>query len=283
MVGLKGAVVKLAYHTITWGGVVGDPVGVTSIKDLFYMANGSTEDALGDIAEAGYSGCELFDGNLRQYAERPDELRQLLSRNGLELVAVYCGANFIFADILPEELWRIDTSAALAAALGADHLVLGGGAKRAGGESKGDLDRLASGLAAAQEVVLRHGLTPSYHPHLGTLSETPTALDALMARTEIGLCPDVGHIAAGGGDPVAVIRRYSDRIPYVHLKDWAPAQQTFMPLGAGAVNLRDVADALVDIGYDGWLTIELDSYDGHPRDAAILSAKFLSDEIGVTT
>ncbi len=22
-------------HTITWGGVVGDPVGVTSVKDLF--------------------------------------------------------------------------------------------------------------------------------------------------------------------------------------------------------------------------------------------------------
>lgn len=275
--------VKLAYHTITWGGVVGDPVGVTSIRDLFYMANGSTEDALGDIAEAGYAGCELFDGNLRQYVERPDELRQLLIKHGLELVAVYCGANFIFGDILPEELWRIDTSAAFAAALGAEHVVLGGGAKRAGGENPEDLDRLASGLATAQEVVLRHGLTPSYHPHLGTLTETPKALDAIMARTEIGLCPDVGHIAAGGGDPVAIIRRYGNRIPYVHLKDWAPTQQTFMPLGGGSVNLRGITDALVDIGYDGWLTIELDSYDGNPRDAAMLSAKFLREETGIST
>jgi inosose dehydratase len=33
---------KLAYQTNTWGGVVGHPVGVTSIKDLFYLANGST-------------------------------------------------------------------------------------------------------------------------------------------------------------------------------------------------------------------------------------------------
>ena len=37
---------KLAYHTITWGGVVGHPAGVTSVKDLYYLANGSTEKAL---------------------------------------------------------------------------------------------------------------------------------------------------------------------------------------------------------------------------------------------
>ncbi len=41
---------KLAYHTITWGGVVGHPAGVTSVKDLYYLANGSTEEALRDIS-----------------------------------------------------------------------------------------------------------------------------------------------------------------------------------------------------------------------------------------
>ena len=64
---------RLSYQTITWGGVVGHPVGVTSIKDLFYLANGSTEAAIRDIAHAGYAGVEMFDGNLRQYEDRPDE------------------------------------------------------------------------------------------------------------------------------------------------------------------------------------------------------------------
>ena len=32
---------RFGYHSITWGGVVGDPTGVASIKDLFYRANGS--------------------------------------------------------------------------------------------------------------------------------------------------------------------------------------------------------------------------------------------------
>ena len=61
---------KLAYQTNTWGGVFGHPAGVTSVKDLVYLANGSTEEAMRDIAAAGYSGFELFEGNLVEYAER---------------------------------------------------------------------------------------------------------------------------------------------------------------------------------------------------------------------
>src|SRR3712207_538641 len=77
-------VMRLAYQTNTWGGVVGHPAGVTSIKDLFYLTNGSTEEAIGDIAAAGYSGVEIFDGNLMQYAEREDDLRGQLERLGLQ-------------------------------------------------------------------------------------------------------------------------------------------------------------------------------------------------------
>jgi inosose dehydratase len=81
---------RLSCQTITWGGVVGHPVGVTSIKDLFYLANGSTEEAVRDIAAAGYSGVEIFDGNLRQYEDRParpldacSTTRALPARRGL--------------------------------------------------------------------------------------------------------------------------------------------------------------------------------------------------------
>ena len=31
---------------------------------------------------------------------------------------------------------------------------------------------------------------------------------------------DIGHCAHGGGDPVAVIKKYSDRLLSVHAKDW---------------------------------------------------------------
>ena len=51
---------KLGYQTITWGGVVGQAQGVTSIKDLFYQTYGSTEKAVQDIAAAGYQGIEIL-------------------------------------------------------------------------------------------------------------------------------------------------------------------------------------------------------------------------------
>ena len=110
---------RLGYHSITWGGVVGDATGVTSVKDLYYRANGSIEQAFTDIAAAGYAGTELFDGNLVPYADRPDELRALLERAGLELVSVYTGANFVYDEILPDELYRIRRAAEMAATAGA--------------------------------------------------------------------------------------------------------------------------------------------------------------------
>lgn len=45
---------------------------------------------------------ELFDGNLLDRSAA--EMRRMLADNGLELVATYAGGNFIFDDILPEEL-----------------------------------------------------------------------------------------------------------------------------------------------------------------------------------
>ena len=47
---------RLGYHTITWGGVVGDPVGVTSVKDAFYRVNGDMARAISEIGGLGYDG-----------------------------------------------------------------------------------------------------------------------------------------------------------------------------------------------------------------------------------
>ena len=70
---------RLGYHTITWGGVVGDATGVTSVKDLFYRVNGPMDRAIADIASLGYEGVEMFDGNVADYADRPDQLRDMLA------------------------------------------------------------------------------------------------------------------------------------------------------------------------------------------------------------
>lgn len=266
---------RLSYQTITWGGVVGHPVGVTSIKDLFYLAHGSTEAAVRDIAAAGYAGVEIFDGNLRQYEDRPGDLRRLLDAAGLSLVAVYSGANFIYRDILEDELWRIGQAAMLAATFGATNLVVGGGARRSSGTTDEDYDRLADGLDRVVEIAERYGLRASYHPHLTTIVERPEQIDRILSLSRIGFCPDTGHLAAGGGDPVELIRRHADRVTHVHLKDFTPEPFGFHPLGRGSIDIPGVLSALYDASYEGWATVELDEYDGAPGEAAAASFQYL--------
>ena len=266
---------QFSCQTITWGGVVGHPVGVTSVKDLFYLANGSTEAAARDIAAAGYGGIELFDGNLRQYEDRPDDLLDLLADLGLELVAVYSGANFVYREILDDEMWRIGKAAELAARFGATNLVVGGGAKRAGGTTDDDYRRLAVGLDRVADIADRHGLRAGYHPHLTTIVEGPEQVDRILEMSRIGFCPDTAHLAAGGGDPVDLVRRHAGRITHVHLKDLRPEPFAFLPLGRGTVDIAGVVRVLEEAGYDGWVTVELDAFDGAPGDAARESLAYL--------
>jgi inosose dehydratase len=264
---------RLAYQTNTWGGVVGHPAGVTSVKDLYYLTNGSTEEALEDIAAAGYTGFEIFDGNLMQYAGREDEFRQQLERLGLTFVGVYSGANFIFEEILEEELAKIESAAELAARLGAEHLVVGGGAVRTRGIHEEDYRRLGAGLERVVELAGRTGLVPSFHPHLGTMAVSPEQIAKVFEYTSINFCPDTAHLQAGGGDPLELIRAYSDRIRYVHLKDYQDGQ--FLPLGGGTQDLDGIVQALQELKYDGWILVELDSFDGPPIEGARISKAFL--------
>ena len=259
---------KLGYHSITWGGVLGHPVGVTSIKDLLYCGVGSMEDAARDIAEAGYAGTEMFDGDVDKYSDRPDDLRALLADNSLELVSVYTGANFVYADILPDEMHKISRAIDLAAQFGAERLVVGGGARRAAGTTDEDYVLLGRGLDRVADLAAAKGITATYHPHLTTIVENPTELERIMELSSIGFCPDTGHLAAAGGDPAALIRAYPERIKHVHLKDLQPEPLTWTPLGDGVLDFTDIVRAVNETGYDSWLMVELDSYDGSPLEAA---------------
>jgi len=266
---------QVGYHSITWGGVVGDATGVTSVKDLSYRSYGSIERAVSDIAAAGYAGIEMFDGNLFDYADRPEELQGLLSDAGLELASAYTGGNFIYSEILDEELVRVTRAAKLAQLFGAGSLVVGGGVRRSSGTRPDDYQALGSALDQVCDIAEAHGLVACYHPHLTTIVESPDELDRLMPLTRMAFCPDTGHLAAGGGDPAALIRSYGNRLQHVHLKDVRLEPLEFVPLGQGSVDFSDVLAAVHESGYDGWLMVELDSYPGDPAEAAQISKAYL--------
>ncbi|MFM7029992.1 MAG: sugar phosphate isomerase/epimerase family protein [Micrococcales bacterium] len=266
---------KFGYSTITWGGVVGHPGGVTSIKDLFYLTHGDTKAAIRDIADAGYAGTEVFDGNLAEFENSPDELLSVLKETGVQLVSVYTGANFIYDEILDDELYKIKKAATLAKNFGASRLVIGGGAKRPDGPKADDFKKVARGLDMASDIARDLGLESSFHPHLGTISETLDGFHQIMDACSIGFCPDTAHLLASGIDPAAAIDRYGDRLKHVHFKDFDAKSGGFTPLGEGDIDFKAVLAAMRRANYDSWLLVELDSYAGDPKAAAEISKRYL--------
>jgi len=266
---------RLGYQTITWGGVVGDPVGVTSVKDLFYRVNGPVADAIRQIGDLGYQGVEIFDGNAVDFARDVDAFRALLEEAGVALEGVYTGGNFVYEALVDDELHKIRRACEAAQALGAENLVVGGGAQRAHPKSPADYLALGRALDAVTAIAEDHGLVACFHPHLSTIVESPDEVDRILDLTRMAFCPDIAHLAGGGGDPADIIRRHGARMRHVHLKDLRRDPFAFMPLGEGDIDLRAVLAAVLEHGYDSWLVIELDAYDGDPVEAARSSKSVL--------
>ena len=106
-----------------------------------------------------------------------------------------------------------------------------------------------------------------FHHHAGTYVESPAEIEALLAKTDVGVCYDSGHALVGGGDPVDVARMCDGRIEHLHLKDVdtskleLPLDQAweegiFCPFGDGAVDFAAVLAALD--GFAGWTVLEQD-------------------------
>ena len=71
-----------------------------------------------------------------------------------------------------------------------------------------------------------HGLAAVFHPHADSHVGTQPQIERFLADTDpasVNLCLDTGHVAYYEGDNVELIRRYPDRIGYLHLKQADPA------------------------------------------------------------
>lgn len=269
--------VRFAYHANCWGPLGGNAVGVTSIGQLTYVTFGDMSRAIADIGAAGYSGVEVFDGNLLDHPGGP-AMKAALAQARVKLVAAYSGANFIFPDIIEQELGRIRRVAEAAAALSAEHLVVGGGAKRLEGVASGDYERLADGLEKVVAIAKACGLKAHYHPHLSTIVEGPAEVDRIFSLTSIDFCPDTAHLAAAGGDVPEMIQKHRDRISYVHLKGLRKEPFAFTPLDEGDLDNAAVIRTLARTNYSGWIAAELDAWPD-PKAGAERSLAFMKRNV----
>jgi inosose dehydratase len=269
---------KVGYSTNAWGTVLSHWGATNNVNSAYYYSSGCLEDAAAGIAAAGFDSIEIFDGNLLDFEGKEADFKKLLDKNKVKLVAVYVAANFIYDEILDEELFRIKKAAAFAKKFGASHLVLGGGATRYTGIKESDYKKLAAGLDKVVDLAGTLGMTASYHPHMGSLVQSPEQIDKVMPYTKINFCPDTAHIVAGAGGnakaPFEVIKKYADRIKYIHLKD-ITKDGMFCPLGVGVIDFKPIIDLIGKNDGKIYFTIECDGWKDSPAEGAKTTAAFL--------
>ncbi|NLE44194.1 MAG: sugar phosphate isomerase/epimerase [Chloroflexi bacterium] len=88
----------------------------------------------------------------------------------------------------------------------------------------------------------------------------------------VGANLDTGNLASQGGDPVQAVRELGPRIMHVHLKDVPEVgSHDCVALGEGIVDVAGVIRELRGCGYDGWLSVEVETADHDPTDDIIAS------------
>jgi inosose dehydratase len=219
------------------------------------------ERVLAAIAAAGYAGTEL--GPPGYLGDGPT-LRARLAEHDLVLTGGYVPLRFGEPG---EDLAALKQTLALFDAVdNAPRAVLADDCPRDAGM---EWPRFLDGLARAAAHARERGYEPTFHHHMGTRIESAAEIERLLEGSDVPLLLDSGHLLAAGGDPVAALRDWRDRIDYVHIKDvslerlrsapnWAASWRdgVFCALGTGDVDLLGFVAELS--GYVGWLVVEQD-------------------------
>ena len=188
---------------------------------------------LDELTEAGYEWLELG-----PYGYLPTDPRQLADEVGKRNLKVSGGTGFGALhrpDAWDDMLSTVRKVAELTAAVGAHHLVfippmfrdektweyiesptLDEEAWKALHRGANELGKILRNDYDVQLCLHSHA-----DSHIQTQPEIERFLDGADPE-HVSLCLDTGHVAYGGGDAVDLIRRYAERIGYVHIKQMDP-------------------------------------------------------------
>ncbi len=102
----------------------------------------------------------------------------------------------------------------------------------------------------------------------------------------LGLNFDIGHFYCVKDDPASTVHKLAKLIHHVHLEDIAATRihHHLIP-GEGVIDFKSTLQALKDIGYNGWVTIELYTCHENPDHAATVARERvlkIADEVGIT-
>lgn len=274
-------------------------------------AENTFQQIISEMALAGFTGCEI--GN--KFPSDPQVLKKALDLRGMRVASRWF-SSFLLTQ--PYEQVEADFSAQLdfLSAVGANRINVSEQSYSIQGLADVPILRdkkhvmnqqewtcLCEGLDHLGSLAASRGFRLCYHHHMGTVVQTAAETEYLMEHTTPGrvwLCYDTGHFTFAGEDPVAVLKKYADRVGHVHLKDmrlavvkqareegWSFLQAVrsgaFTVPGDGSVKFDDVFHILAEAGYQGWLLVEAeqDPAKANPLEYAMKARAYIREKTGL--
>ncbi len=201
----------------------------------------------GEIAKMGYEGVE-FAG---YYGHGAKDIRKMLDDNGI----VCCGTHTQYADLSDEKL---AATLEFNKILGNKYVIV----PWLQGDEKNMKDswlKYAERFNVLAEKLKKQSMMIGYHAHAHDLAplDGTTSWDIFFSNTskDVIMQIDTGNAMSGGGDPVAVLKKYPGRAVTVHLKEYSATNPKAM-IGEGDVKWAEVFKLCRTIGGTKWYIVE---------------------------
>lgn len=249
--------------------------GDTFIGKIDHMAD--------TAAQAGFQGLEPMNLQLGSFRD-PAKLRDALDARGIRLSSVALVCDWLGDGETAAERAEADQIMDLVQSFPYDVLLM---PVQMPQQNRDNLDLRQKNFITCVNALARRaadrGIVSSYHPNspAGSIFRTREDYDKLLPRLDreaLGWTPDVGHIAKGGMDPVALIREYRGLVNHIHFKDMF-ADGRWAQTGEGDIDIKSVLEDLVKTDFDGWVVFEdeCDAAIGDPDGVTLKDGIYIRD------
>lgn len=258
----------------------------------------SLVETINVLSEIGYTGIEILCDIPHAYPKTQSdfdisEIRQLISRLDVRLSNLNAFTFFAIGNTYHPSWIESDPSyrklrvdhtidcIKLARKLGAKNISTEPGGPIMNNELSQDqsLKLFEDGINQVLNTAEKENVTILIEPEPDLLIENSDQFIHFIKNFDsesVGLNLDIGHFFCVGEDPSKVIHKLSEYIRHVHLEDIsADRRHNHLILGEGAIDISSALKSLKDIGYDGFITVELYPYQDCPAYAANQSMKFI--------
>jgi sugar phosphate isomerase/epimerase len=220
------------------------PVGV----QLYSVREAAARDlptVLEAIGKMGYKGVEF--AGYYGWDSKPKDLRKLLDMNGLKCCGTHTDLETVTGD-------NLKATADLHAILGNSFLIVPS-LEVEGAQGWLDMAKRFDEIAAKAKAL---GMRVGYHAHAGDfrkLGDT-TSWEIFFDNTspDVIMQNDIGNCMIGGGDPVAILKKYPGRSASVHLKEFGGLEAAV--IGQGVVPWAEVFKVCETTGGTAWYVVE---------------------------